>query len=80
VLKNVTVTLEEEALRWARHEAAEKGVSVSKLLGRLIERESCRRGPEYRKAFEQWKKLSSMGLDIDAANRLSREEAHERRR
>jgi hypothetical protein len=29
VLKNVTITLEEEALRWARRKAAEENTSVN---------------------------------------------------
>jgi len=39
VLKNVTVTLEEEALRLARRQAAEKNTSGSKLHGHMIEDE-----------------------------------------
>jgi len=38
-LKNVTVTLDPEAARWARIEAAKRDTSVSRLLGELIERE-----------------------------------------
>src|ERR1035437_8212771 len=34
VLKNVTITVEEDALRWARKQAAEENTSVSKLVGR----------------------------------------------
>ena len=79
VLKNVTVTLEEDALKWARHQAAEEGLSVSKLLGKILEREMRNRGAEYRQAFEDWKRLTAQGFDIDATNRLTREEAHERR-
>jgi len=47
-----TITVSEEAARWARKKAAEETTSVSKLVGRK---------------------------GIDAAGRLSREEAHERR-
>lgn len=56
MLKNVTVTVEEEALRWARRQAAEKGTSVSKLVGQMMEREM-RNGDSYWKACEEWKKL-----------------------
>jgi len=35
-LRNVTVTLEEDVARWARIEAAEKDISVSRLLGELL--------------------------------------------
>ena len=56
MLKNVTVTVEEEALKWARRQAAEKGTSVSKLVGQMMEREM-RNGDSYWKAYEEWKKL-----------------------
>ena len=36
-LRNVTITLEEAAVRWARLEAARRETSVSRLLGSLIE-------------------------------------------
>jgi hypothetical protein len=35
-LRNVTVTLEEDAARWARIEAARQDTSVSRLLGALV--------------------------------------------
>jgi len=56
VLKNVTITVEEEALKWARRQAAEKGTSVSKLVGQMMEREM-RNRDSYWKAYEDWKKL-----------------------
>jgi hypothetical protein len=64
VLKNVTITVEEEALKWARREAAEKGTSVSKLVGQMMEREM-RNRDSYWKAYEDWKKLkpvSTLGV------------------
>lgn len=78
VLKNVTITVEEDALRWARKQAAEKNTSVSKLVGRMLE-DKMRQTDEYWAAYEKWKSLegSIPGL---AANRLTREEANERRR
>lgn len=56
MLKNVTITADEEVLRWARHEAAEKGISVSKLVAQILEREM-RRTDAYWQAFERWKKI-----------------------
>ena len=77
VLKNVTITVEEDALRWARKEAAEKNTSVSKLVGRMLE-DKMRQTDEYWAAYEMWKRIKPIpGL---AANRLTREEANERRR
>jgi hypothetical protein len=77
VLKKVTVTLEEEALRWARRKAAKESTSVSKLVGRLIADEMRRTG-EYSEAYEKMKRIKPIpGL---AENRLRRDEAHERGR
>jgi len=79
VLKNVTITLDPEIARWARHQAAEEDISVSKLIARLLEREM-RQTSAYWKAYEEWKKLpDDLGGSIDASKRFTRDEAHERR-
>jgi hypothetical protein len=75
VLKNVTITVSEEAAAWARKKAAEENTSVSKLVGRMLESQM-RMGDEYKRAYRRWKKIQN--LPVDAANRLSRDEAHER--
>ena len=77
-MKNVTITVEEDVLRWARHQAAEKGSSVSKLVGRMLESEM-RRNSSYWKAFEEWKNIKPIP-GVDASKRMSREEVHERGR
>ena len=75
MLKNVTITVEEDALRWARKQAAEENTSVSKLVGRMLE-DKMRLTDEYWAAYERMKKIKPIpGL---AANRLTREEANER--
>ena len=78
MLKNVTITLEEEALRWARRQAAEKGTSVSKLVGGMIEREA-RNTDSYWRAFESWKKIKPVRM-TGSIRKISREQAHERGR
>jgi hypothetical protein len=35
-MPNLTITTDEETLRWARIEAAKKNISVSKLVGELL--------------------------------------------
>ncbi len=77
VLKNITITVSEEAARWARKKAAEENTSVSKLVGHMLEKQM-RMTDEYWRAFDRWKKIGGI-KGIDAAGRLSREEAHERR-
>ncbi len=79
MLKNVTITLDLEVARWARKKAADEDTSVSKLIGRLLEREM-RASDSYWRAFEEWKKLPrDLGVPIDASKRFTRDEAHERR-
>lgn len=79
VLKNVTITVEEETLRWARHQAAEKGTSVSKLVGQILEQERLGRPESYWKAYEEWKKIKPIP-GVDASQRMSRQEVHARGR
>jgi hypothetical protein len=76
VLRNVTITLSEEAAKWARRKAAEENTSVSRLVGQMIERQM-HQDDDYVDAYRQWKKLAPMKLDAD--HRLSRDDAHSRR-
>jgi hypothetical protein len=75
VLKNVTVSLEDEDLKWARRRAAEEETSVSRLLGSMIRRERLH-SDSYRAAHQRWKKRKP--LPFDASDRMTREEAHDR--
>jgi hypothetical protein len=74
----MTITVSEEVARWARKKAAEENTSVSRLVGQMLENQM-HRSDSYWRAYRQWKKIKSIP-GIDAANRLSREEPHERRR
>ncbi len=76
VLKKVTITRSEEAVRWARLKAAEENTSVSRLVGKMLE-EQIEHSTTYQEAYRQWREIKPMGLG--AANRMTREEAHERR-
>jgi hypothetical protein len=74
---NVTIRISDEAVLWARRQAAEKDTSLSRLVGEMLERQM-RLGDEYWRAFDRWKSnrpLAAMGAD----RRLSREDVHERR-
>jgi hypothetical protein len=77
VLKNVTITISEEAALWARKKAAEENTSVSKLVGSMLENQM-RMSDGYWRAYRKWKRIGSI-KGIDASRRLSREEAHARR-
>ncbi len=78
MLKNMTITVTEEVAHWARRKAAEENTSVSRLVGQMLESQM-RMSDDYRRAFRQWKKIRSIE-GLDATRRLSREEAHVRRR
>src|ERR1035437_7898616 len=56
VLKNVTITVDEDALRWAKKHAAEKNTSGSKLVGRMLE-DKMRQTDEYWAAYERMKNI-----------------------
>ncbi len=76
VLRNITVTLPEEVAHWARKKAADENTSVSRLIGKMLEAQMLR-SDDYSDAYRRWKELPAM--DLDAANRVSREDAHARR-
>ena len=73
----MTITVSEEAAHWARRKAADENTSVSKLVGRMLE-DQMRQNDEYWAAYEKWKKIKPMP-GLDAAHRLTREEANARR-
>ena len=75
--RNITIKISEEAVLWARRKAAEEDTSVSRLVGEMIERQM-RLSDEYWRAFEHWKSNQPVA-ERGAAERMSREEVHERR-
>lgn len=77
VPKNVTIKLADETALWARRKAAEENTSVSRLLSDMLEREM-RLSDAYWRAFERWNSHRPLAA-AGAAQRMSREEAHERR-
>jgi hypothetical protein len=53
-MKNLTITVEESALTWARIEAAKRNTSVSRLVGDMLA-EKMRASDAYRRAAEEWR-------------------------
>lgn len=76
-MKNVTVTLDEKTLMWARMHAARRNMSLSRFLGELLN-ERMRESREYSNAMRQF-------WDVDAKNLSGgkpypkREELHDRK-
>jgi hypothetical protein len=77
VPKNITIKISDEAARWARRKAADENTSVSRLVGEMLERQMVLTD-EYWRAFEHWKSNPPLA-SASAAERLGREEVHERR-
>ena len=77
VLKNMTITVTDQVAHWARKKAAEENTSVSRLVGRMLENQM-RLSDDYWRAYKQWRKIGSI-QGIDAAGRMSRDQAHARR-
>ncbi len=77
VQKNLTIKISEEAILWARRKAVEENTSVSRLVGEMLERQM-RLSDDYWRAFEHWKHNQPLALS-GAAERMSREELHERK-
>ncbi len=52
-MKNVTITVEDGALEWARMEAARRNTSVSKLVGEMLA-DKMRHDDSYARAMQEW--------------------------
>jgi len=76
-LRNVTITLEEDVARWARIEAAEKDISVSRLLGELLKARMLERDA-YEAAMRR--ALARKPFLKTAGRFLTRGEVHDRSR
>jgi hypothetical protein len=76
-LRNVTVTLDETAARWARIEAARRETSVSRFLGKILE-ERMLAQDGYDAAMRR--ALARKPFPKSEGRYLSREAAHDRKR
>jgi hypothetical protein len=76
VSKNITIKISDEAALWVRRKAAEENRSISGLVGEMLEQQM-RLTDEYLRAFDRWKSNRPLA-QASAAERMSREEVHER--
>lgn len=76
-MKNVTITLDASTLQWARVSAAERGISVSRLVGEMLAEKMARENG-YEKSMRQFLALRPVMPKNPAAPFLTREEAHDR--
>ncbi len=76
-MKNVTITVEDGALEWARIQAAKRNSSVSRLVGELLA-EKMRQEDAYEQAMREALKFESWGESEGSF--LTRDEMYDRAR
>jgi hypothetical protein len=78
-MKNITVTVDPETAAWVRVYAAEKGMSVSRLVGELLQ-ERMRDGREYDRAMRRYLSKPPFDLKGPAEPLPTKDEIHDRSR
>ncbi len=73
-MKNVTITVEEPVLEWARIEAAKRNSSVSRMVGEMLA-EKMRQEDAYARAMQEALKFEPIRFE---GHYLSRNQVHER--
>jgi hypothetical protein len=75
-MKNITITLDAQAAAWARVQAAEHNVSLSRFVGEML-RQKMRHSQEYQKAMRA--ALAEKPLQLEGPY-LKRDELYDRSR
>ena len=78
-MKNITITLDEDTAAWVRVHAAEQGMSVSRMLGQLLQ-QRMRDAREYDEAMRRFLAKPPVKLRRAGARYASREELYDRPR
>ncbi|MGD9138313.1 MAG: DUF6364 family protein [Desulfobacterales bacterium] len=78
VMKNVTITLEEEVAHWARIMAAEQNTSVSRLVGELLRKKMIAE-QNYQIAMQQYLSRAPNLLKAPGEKLPAREELYDRK-
>lgn len=76
-MKNVTITLDEKTAAWVRVHAAERGKSVSRFVGEMLQ-ERMRELRDYDKAMRRYLALKPIKFRWAAGRKPKREELHDR--
>jgi hypothetical protein len=78
-MKNVTITLDEETAAWARLHAAERNMSVSRLVGDML-RERMQEAREYDEAMRRFLAKKPVRLGRSGQRYPKRDQLHDRSR
>ena len=76
-MKNITITLDEQAAAWARVQAAERNVSLSRYVGEML-RARMRQSREYEEAYTAFLAEKPLRLKGPGERYLTREEVNDR--
>jgi hypothetical protein len=76
-MKNVTITLDEETAAWARIHAAQAGMSVSRMVGELLQ-QRMREAREYDDAMRRYLAKPPARLKRAGASYAPRDTLHDR--
>ncbi len=76
-MKNVTITMDEDTARWVRIEAAQRGTSVSRLIGELLHQKRLQ-DSEYRAASERYRGRKPVYLKPADQHYPDRDSLHDR--
>ncbi len=76
-MKNITVTLDERTAAWVRIYAAERGKSISRLLGEILQ-ERMREVRDYDEAMRRYLSKKPFKFQWTDGARPSRDELHDR--
>ncbi|HEX5046229.1 MAG TPA: CopG family transcriptional regulator [Gammaproteobacteria bacterium] len=78
-MKNVTISLDEKTASWARKHAAEKGVSLSRFIGEVLQKDM-RRARDYERARRLFFSVVPAKLKGPGERYPTREELYDRGR
>ncbi len=78
-MKNITITLDEKTAAWARIYAAQRGKSLSRLLGEILQ-ERMREVRDYNDAMRRFLSKKPFKFEWVDGRRPTREETHDRTR
>lgn len=78
-MKNITITLDDETAEWARVQAAQKGLSLSRFVGQVL-RTQLPQAQEYERAMNRWlaRRATDKPLTAPGEKLPNREELYDR--
>lgn len=76
-MKNITITLDSRTAAWARVHAAKRNISVSRLLGELLQQQM-RESHEYDEAMRRFLAKAPVRLKSRGQHYPARDELHDR--